>query len=67
METKYDKDIKKLEKESVLIAQSHSKMVCQTDILKLKKRICENEQTIAQLDVEMEKTKQEIKDLLESQ
>lgn len=63
METPFDNDIKKLELESILMAQKHSQMVCKTDILKLKKRIQENEVTITQLDKEIIKTQSQIDEL----
>ena len=60
MEQKYNDEIKKLELESRLMAQTHSKLVCMTDILKLKNRIEVNEQTIRDLEKAIEVTKKQM-------
>ena len=63
METKYKKEIEKLELEGRLMAQEHSKITCITDILKLKNRIEINEQTIKDLEKAIDITKNEISKL----
>lgn len=61
MEQSFDKEIRQGELEGRLTGQQHSRVVASTEILKLKKRISELEKTVESLDVEIEKTKEELK------
>lgn len=63
MATKFDNEIALLEREAVLLAQNHSRLVCLGDIAKAKRRIEELEATVAKLDGEIVKSKAELNKL----
>ena len=67
MSNKLDYDIKKGELEARHIGQQHAKMVAQNEILKLQKRQDELQITIESLDIEIDKTKTEINNLIPTQ